>query len=62
MQQSARGDIEDLIESLRVDVADTDEIVERVADTVEDSERKLQQAQDAIADVSNSWIAETVSI
>ena len=33
--------------------------MERVAETVEDSERKLQQAQDAIADVSYSRIADT---
>ena len=47
-----------MIESLRVDVADTDEIVDRVTETVEDSERKLQQAQDAIADVSCTHMTE----
>ena len=39
-------------------MADTDEIVDRVTETVEDSERKLQQAQDAIADVSCTHMTE----
>ena len=50
--QSARGDIEDLIETLKCEMEDTNEIVGIVSSTVDNSERKLKNAQEAIADVS----------
>ena len=57
MLQSARGDINVLIETLKNEMEDTNGIVDIVSSTVDNSERKLENANDAIDDVSGHRIA-----